>query len=350
MQQLNIAVPYDERCVLTPSGCAVVWPFLNAKKGDGPYELFLDTNALSKVDWARQLPQYVRDQSILNPLPALMEQWFSNPEFRADPITRIDAMTQTLCDLGFNFRANFAEQQVEILRRNEAALKTQFSLIFPYVVIMKSLLSRKMPVDTALAELDRIGQADIPRFTSSLMLTALGVVLKSKQALKLDGDTKPAYSYLDSFLAFQSGQKVEGSHITVPYLRNRAGDLNLWLILPTLRQQGYSFIGTPAVVTGDKALHRLILRVLPPLLHVSQKTCFSIFPEGLDEAQCTKILQTVQTVGIRDEMTTEQRRQRMAALFELAKDFCANAVERAAVDESWQEWCLPGLGLDIRLD
>ncbi|MGX1185114.1 hypothetical protein AB7M29_002793 [Pseudomonas sp. F-14 TE3623] len=58
------------------------------------------------------LPQHVRDQSILNPLPALMEQWFSNPEFRADPITRIDAMTQTLCDLGFNFRANFAEQQV----------------------------------------------------------------------------------------------------------------------------------------------------------------------------------------------------------------------------------------------
>lgn len=56
MQQLNIAVPYGERCVLTPSGCAVVWPFLNAKKGDGPYELFLDTNALSKVDWARQLP------------------------------------------------------------------------------------------------------------------------------------------------------------------------------------------------------------------------------------------------------------------------------------------------------
>jgi hypothetical protein len=49
-------------------------------------------------------------------------------------------------------------------------------------------------------------------------------------------------------------------------------------------------------------------------------------------------------------MTMEQRRQRVAALFELSKDFCANAEERAAVDESWQEWCLPGLGLDIRLD
>lgn len=40
----------------------------------------------------------------------------------------------------------------------------------------------------------------------------------------------------------------------MPYLRNREGDLNLWLLLPILRQHRYKFVGTPAVVTGDKAL------------------------------------------------------------------------------------------------
>ncbi|KAL0630445.1 hypothetical protein Q9L58_010708, partial [Maublancomyces gigas] len=347
--QLNFTVPYEDRYVLTPSGSAVVWPFLNATKGNGPYELFLDTNALSKVEWAGQLPQAIRDQSILNPWPALLEQWLSNPEFRADPVNRIDVMTKALVNQGFTFRKNFATEQVALLRKNEAALKTQFSLIFPYVVFMKSLLSKKMSVDDALAQLDRIGQADVPRFTSNLMLTALGVVLKSQQALKLTGDNKTAYSYLDSFLAFQSGQKGESNHITMPYLRNRAGDLNLWLILPVLNQQGYTFVGTPAVVTGDKVLHRLILRVLPPLLHESRQTSFSILPEGLEDAQCRKILQVVKTVQVRDNLTSEQRTRRMAALFELAQEFCANDDEKTILDVAWREWCLPGLERAIQL-
>lgn len=41
MQQLDFVVPYEDRCVLTPSGSAVVWPFMNASKGHGPHELFL---------------------------------------------------------------------------------------------------------------------------------------------------------------------------------------------------------------------------------------------------------------------------------------------------------------------
>lgn len=52
------------------------------------------------------------------------------------------------------------------------------------------------------------------------MLTALGTLLKGSQSLKLADDSKPAFSYLDSFLAFQPGQKDETDHINVPYLRN----------------------------------------------------------------------------------------------------------------------------------
>ncbi|KPB54727.1 Uncharacterized protein ALO57_01049 [Pseudomonas coronafaciens pv. oryzae] len=349
MQQLDFAVPYVERCVNTLSGTSVVWPFLNAEKDAGPYELFLDTNALINVDWASQLPVEIRLQSILNPLPALLEQWLSNPELRKKPIPQIEEMIQRLAKLGFIFRRNFVQDQVALLQKNEAALRTQFSLIFPYVAIMKSLLSKKTPVDVAIAQLDSLGQADIPRFTSCLMLTALGVVLKSRQALKLDGDTKPAYSYMESFLAFQPGKKDEIDRMTIPYLRNRAGDLNLWLTLPALREQRYSFVGTPAVVTGDKALHRLILRVLPPLLHESQRTCFTIYSEGLEESLGTKIEQVVKSVEIRSRGTEKEIAQRAFTLFELAKEFCAKPEERLVLDEAWQQWCLPGLGLAIEL-
>jgi len=107
-------------------------------------------------------------------------------------------------------------------------------------------------------------QKDIPRFTSAMMLVALGTLLKSNQSLKLVGDLKPAFSYLDSFLAFQPGQKDETDHINVPYLRNRAGDLNLWLSLPLLRQQGYpkleEHIGEHRQIKAD--LGRLTQRVV----------------------------------------------------------------------------------------
>lgn len=343
------AVPYPQRCVQTPSGTAVVWPFLNLERGDGPYELFLDTNALSKVQWAGQLPAALRDHAVLNPWPALLEQWLSNPEFRADPIGRIETMVAALVKLNFRFRADFAREQVALLKRNEAALKTQFSLTFPYVAIIKSLLSTKMSAETALERLEAVGGADVPRFTSCLMLAALAVVLKGRQSLKLDGDTRTAYAYMESFLAFQSGKKGEGDCITVPYLRNRAGDLNLWLTLPMLHQHGYRFVGTPAVVTGDKAMHGLILRVLPPVLAGSGQVCFSIQPEGLGDAEQAKILGVVQSVVVRKDLTPLKREQRMLALFELAASFCAKPEERAALQEAWRDWCEPGLGQEIHL-
>ncbi|WP_416769592.1 hypothetical protein ACMGT0_20725 [Pseudomonas sp. RHF3.3-3] len=349
MQQLDFPVPYKDRCLRTSSGTYVVWPFLNAEKGAGPYELFLDTNALTNVEWASQLPAEVRLQSILNPLPALQEQWFSNLELRKNPVQKIEEMIQELVGLGFVFRQNFARDQVALLEKNEAALRAQFSLLFPYIAIMKSLLSKKTPVDLAIEQLNRLGNADIPRFTSSLMLTALGVVLKSRQALKLNDDAKPAYSYFESFLAFQPGKKGETDHMTISYLRNRAGDLNLWLTLPVLREQRYEFVGVPAVVTGDKALHRLILRVLPPLCHESHKAAFTIYPEGLEDPLWKKILQVVNSVEVRGRGTKEEHAQRLSKLFELAKEFCANPEERLVLDEAWQQWCSPGLGLAIEL-
>jgi len=350
MQILNQAVPYPERCVRTSSGTTVVWPFLNAEKGSGTYELFLDTNALGNVQWFAQLPTEVRMKCVINPWPALQEQWFSNPQFREATQDRINAMVEGLAKLGAPFRDRFAQQQEHILRKNDAALRTQFSLIVPYVAIMKSLLAQKLPAQEALQRLEFMAKQDIPRFTSATMLTALGILLKSAQSLKLTDDSKPAFSYLDSFLAFQPGKKDETDHINVPYLRNRAGDLNLWLSLPLLRQLRYRFLGTPAIVTGDRALHRLIVRVIPPVLQSSLTMGFSLSPEGLPMSLCQRITTIAAAVQVRTNPTGEEQLARMSTLYKLAKACCADGRERQALDEVFSEWWRPGFGKQISLE
>ncbi|MDD0926085.1 hypothetical protein LOD59_00115 [Xylella fastidiosa subsp. multiplex] len=91
MHIVNAQVPYAERCIFIESGTAVILPFLNVAKGTDKdtscYELFLDTNALTNVQWFAQLPEYIRTRSVINPWFALQEQWLSNQQFRASPTT-----------------------------------------------------------------------------------------------------------------------------------------------------------------------------------------------------------------------------------------------------------------------
>lgn len=67
-----------------------------------------------------------------------------------------------------------------MLLKNDAALRTQFSLIIPYIAIMKSLLAQKLPAEQALQRLEVIVQNDIPRLTSAMMLTALGILAEGQ--------------------------------------------------------------------------------------------------------------------------------------------------------------------------
>ncbi len=63
MHIVNAQVPYAERCIFIEGGTAVILPFLNVAKGTDKntscYELFLDTNALTNVQWFAQLPEYI---------------------------------------------------------------------------------------------------------------------------------------------------------------------------------------------------------------------------------------------------------------------------------------------------
>ncbi|OLG70400.1 T6SS effector phospholipase Tle3 domain-containing protein, partial [Xanthomonas oryzae] len=55
-----------------------------------------------------------------------------------------------------------------------------------------------------------------------------------RQTLERDGNAKAAYSYPASFFDLHAEKKGEVGHINVAYLRNWAGDLNLWLSLPAV--------------------------------------------------------------------------------------------------------------------
>ncbi|MFO6419221.1 hypothetical protein ACLBKS_03355 [Hylemonella sp. W303a] len=344
---MNEAIPYFQRCHRTESGTAVIWPFLNVERQRGERELFLDNNALTRPQWLSELPQDLLRDSVVNPWMAIQEQWFSNPCFRKDPKNRIDGWIKNLAQYGVNFRAGYASDQVQWLTKNEKALRRQFSSVVPFVAIMRCLLSQKMPVDESLARLIEMGQSDIPRFTGAIALTALGVVLKKQQSFKWESDTKPAYSYLSSFLDFHPAEKDESDHMNVPYLRNRAGDLNMWYVLPVLRQLGYSIGNYSALATGDKALHRVIFRAIPPVMTPNGATGFSVAPNELPQEAFDQVAGVVLSLQARGVATLDEQLARMKTAFKLAKAWTTDQRECDALDEVFSEWWLPGHGLAI---
>src|SRR6185436_15508842 len=125
--------------------------------------------------------------------------------------------------------------------------------------------------------------------------------------------------------------------INVPYLRNRAGDLNLWMGLPLLWHSGYQFVGNPAIVTNDKALHRVIVRAIPPVLQETRSTSFSL-SQDLPSPLPDRIIAMIKQVQPRTSPSPAEQMTRMTNLFELAKSCCADAREQAALDEVYREW------------
>lgn len=344
---MNEAIPYHKRCYRTESGTAVIWPFLNIEQSRGELELFMDNNALTRSQWLSELSEDLLRDCTVNPWMAIQEQWISNPCFRNDPETRINGWINNLEQYGVKFRPRYARDQVQLLMKNEKAFRRQFSSIVPFVAIMKCLLTQKMQIDESLARLKEMGQSDIPRFAGAIALTALGVALKKQQSFKLEDDPKPAYSYLSSFLDFQPAAKDESDHINVSYLRNRAGDLNMWLALPTLRQLGYPIGSHSALATGDKALHRVIFRLIPPVMTPTGSTAFSVAPDELDQGTYAQIVEVVKSLQARERTTPDEQLARMKTVFKLAKAWTNDQRERDALDEVFSEWWLPGHGVAI---
>lgn len=325
----------------------MIGPFLNIKQRQGALELFLDNNALTRAQWLSELPENLLRDCVINPWMAIQEQWFSNSCFRKEPEARINGWIDNLAQYGVKFRTGYGNDQVQLLVKNEKALRRQFSSVIPFIAIMKCLLSHKLSVDESLMRLTEMGRADIPRFTGAIALTALGLALKRQQSFKFDSDPKPAYSYLSSFLKFQPAKKDESDYMNVPYLRNRAGDLNMWLTLPVLRQLGYAIGDHSRLATGDKALHRVIFRAIPPVMTHNGMTSFSVAPDELPKEVFDRVNGVIINLQPRASATPDEQLSRMKNVFSLAKACTTDQRERDALDEVFSEWWLPGHGLEI---
>lgn len=135
--------------------------------------------------------------------------------------------------------------------------------------------------------------------------------------------------------------------MNIPYLRNRAGDLNMWLVLPVLRQLGYAIGNHSALATGDKALYRVIFRAIPPVVTHNAMTSFSVAPNELHKEAFDRVIGVLVSLQPRTPATPDEQLARMKSVFSLAKAWTNDQRERDALDEVFSEWWLPGHGLKI---
>jgi hypothetical protein len=343
---MDEAIPYVERQIVLSGGYNLIWAYLNRRKTHGPYELFLDTNALSRAEWIQELPTELRGKVVINPFYAFLEQWISNPQFQSNAVAKMKGFLQPFREVGVQFPRNIETALMKHFRKNDAQYRTQWSLLFFYIAIAKKVLDHKGGQVEQLRILERIVGADIPRFSGCLILIGLALHLQSKQGLKLLGDSKPAFSFLESFFAFQPKEKGEPNYVSRDYLRNRAGDLGLWYLLPTLHQHSFNQAGDQIVVTKDKALTKVILRLIPPVVLASRQVSFAPTMTELSESDAASWRSIIDRLvrAPTAPANAKERYVRMHNLYQFAYELCSDGAERVAIDAIWEEWFAKGHG------
>lgn len=264
---------YDfDRRIVWQNHTAFIYPFIGQNPNSEAVELVFDTNAvIHPKDWMFALDQRLlkAENVVLNPHLAWVEQWLSNEQFLLSSTDKINKALESFGKYKCSFAHNYAEIQSQNLCKSDQDLRFKFAMLFGYIAIAKLLLDAKESFEWKCNKLVEISnERDFPRFSGMLMFIAITLYFQKYQKVKITGDTKPVFSYLESFFAFQSGNKNEKNYLNLSYLRNRSGDLTLWYSMPMLfgsaSDQQLSVVGNPVVVTGDKALNRVIFRLLPP--------------------------------------------------------------------------------------
>ena len=283
-------IPFSARVVELPSGFSLIWPFRNLSKSIGPYELFLDNNALITSCWLNELPSSIRNKVVISPFHALSEQWLSNTVFKNNPAQRIENFFTPFIQAGIRFENNYAENLARLLNINDEESKTQWMKSYLYVVLLYRLVSSKKGDMKPKQLLSSLKSIDVPIFNGCIMLCTLADYLKENQNLKLAGDKLPAFSYISSFVGLHTKNKNESS-VNENYLRNRSGDLSMWLSLPMLIQNNYQKAGELVVVTQDKALKKLVFRCLPSVATQDGQMAFSFDERSFELNHSKKIWQ-----------------------------------------------------------
>ncbi|WP_321949657.1 hypothetical protein [Burkholderia cenocepacia] len=348
--QAHSGVPYKERMRLAAKGgTALIWPFIDEMPGKGALELVLDNNALSNTAWLAEHQERLAGRSLtINPWLALVEQWLSNPKFREEPVQRIDGFLKPLEKHGVQFGEGYARVQADLLQRNDAQLRYQFSITFGYVAILKKLMDGPKDTGAQWDHLKELSHADVPRMSACLLLASAVLFFKERQSLRLKDDNATAMSYLSTFFAYQPAQKNEPTYISQAYLRNRGGDLALWYALPMLNMAGVKWMGDPVVVTKDKALYRFIFRLLPAVRGSGGAIQFCPAFDELPEADAWAWHERIAQLNFEFRPPTEDAKLlRLQNLFTFAKACCNQEVEKSELDAAWSEWIEPGIGKDF---
>jgi len=335
-------IPYQSRVKVLSSGFTLIWPFRNLPKGRGPYELFLDNNALVHTSWLKDLGSEFRNKIIVSPTLALAEQWLSNQRFQSNPKERVKDFVAPFIKAGIKFPSNYASIQAESLAKNETAWRTQWMLTYLYVVLLYRITKARAGDTIPNDLLAHLKYQDVPMFNGCIMLCCLASYLSSNQSAHLVGDDKAAYSYLNSFISLHGKAKGE-SEFDENYLRNRAGDLSIWCMAGALYHNGFRPAGEPVIVTQDKALSRLIFRCLPGYMYPNGQMAFSFDERTFEPLHATAIEEHIRATvsGIRQPVGRDEQLRRMDTLRTYVTQ-AADAQLVAAVDQTWERWLKPG--------
>ncbi|WP_430283420.1 hypothetical protein [Pseudoalteromonas sp.] len=336
-------IPFKDRVLEMPSGFSLIWPFRNQRRGTGPYELFLDNNALITSKWFFELPSTMRLGSVISPIHAYSEQWLSNPSFNENTEARIKEFIKPFQNAGVIFEKGHEIKMAQLLGQNDKESKTQWMMSYLYVVLLYRIVSSDKGDVMPRRLLRSLKDKDVPKFNGCIMLCTLAGYLKDNKGIKLIGDNKPAFSYISSFVDLHATNKNE-STVDESYLRNRAGDISMWLTLPALLQNNYQQAGELVVVTQDKALKKLIFRCFPSVIHESGTMAFS-FDENSFALEHSKkiwklILENTSSISVK-ETTREEKFNRLSRL----KIHVLEGAEESLVlevDKVWNDWIVPG--------
>jgi hypothetical protein len=338
----NIDIPFFDRVIDLSSGFSLIWPFLEKTQSTGPYELFLDNNALITSSWINELPSEIKSKVVLNLSFALTEQWLSNPAFKDNAIERINNFTSQFEKLGIYFEKDHAQKLESFFIKNEKESRTQWMLSYLYLVLLYRVVFSKKNDNTPRKILTTIKDLDVPMFNGCIMLCTLADYLRRNQSLKLEGDKTPAFSYISSFIALHGSKKNE-SDVDENFLRNRAGDISLWLNIPMLRQLNYQTQGEQIAVTRDKALKKLIFRCFPGRIVDSRQMALSFDERSFPDEHSKEIRKEIEAnVGA---VRPPAKRQEQLKRFNILKKHVldgANAELTNNVEQVWNEWVTPG--------
>ncbi len=261
---------------------------------------------------------------------------------------RVTEFIAPFVEAGIQFPADYARTQAHSLSANDAVWRSQWMLVYLYVVLLYRITKARKGDNVPEKLLTELKEQDVPMFNGCIMLCCLASYLRSNQAMRLAGDGNAAYSYLNSFISLHGVGKGE-SEFDENYLRNRAGDLSVWYALGGLFQNGFQPAGETVLVTQDKVLTKLILRCFPGYLPPDGRMTFTLDERPFDAQHATALVSRIKATVGRPRETVDRTvmLKRMDTLRSYVKQG-ADVQLSDAVDRVWESWLKPGFHASFR--